>query len=326
MPVDRQTRTDPDAPVTILLASYRGARFIGAQLDSIAAQTHRDWQLIVSDDGSDDGTPKIIADFAASRPAGQVRIVRGPSRGATQNFLHLLSIAPDGPIAFSDQDDVWFPDKLARALAALSHHQGPAHYAARTVIADHDLRPLAPSRHFRRPLGFRNALVQAIMAGNTSVFNAPAAAILRRCVGPAQQHDLEAHDWWAYQVTAGAGAALIHDAVPALLYRQHPQSVMGRNDTVKALSQRVGMLLAGEYGAWLAANHAALQVVRSELLPENRRILDRFGALLQRPGPVAAKELARLGIYRQTGTGTAALYAAALAGRLRQCGPSSPIR
>ena len=91
--MDRQTRTDPDAPVTILLASYRGARFIGAQLDSIAAQTHRDWQLIVSDDGSDDGTPEIVAKFAASRPAAQVQLVEGPGRGATQNFLHLLSIA-----------------------------------------------------------------------------------------------------------------------------------------------------------------------------------------------------------------------------------------
>lgn len=326
MPVDRQTRTNSDAHVTILLASFRGARFIGAQLDSIETQTYRDWRLIVSDDGSDDGTPQIVADFAASRPAGQVRIVEGPGRGATQNFLHLLSITPDGAIAFSDQDDVWFPDKLARAMAALSIHQGPAHYAARTVITDHDLRPLAPSRHFPRPLGFQNALVQAIMAGNTSVFNAQAAAILRRCVGPAQQNDLKAHDWWAYQVTAGAGAALIHDPSPALFYRQHRHSVTGRNDTVRALSQRVGMLLAGEYGTWLAANHAALQAVQSELKPVNRRILKRSGTLLQRPGPVAAMELARLGLYRQTRTGTAALFAAALAGRLRQRGSNSPIR
>lgn len=323
--MDRQTPTDADT-VTILLASYRGARFIRAQLDSIAAQTHRQWRLIVSDDGSDDETPRIVADFAASRPAGQVSLVRGPGRGATQNFLHLLTVAPDGPLAFSDQDDVWFPDKLARALAALSLHQGPAHYAARTVITDPYLRPLAPSRQFRRPLGFRNALVQAIMAGNTSVFNGPGAAILRRCVGPAQQHGIEAHDWWAYQITAGAGAALIHDPRPALFYRQHPHSVMGRNDTVAALSQRIGRLLAGEYGGWLRAHHAALDAVRLELRPENRPILDRFGALLQGPGPAAAVGMARLGLYRQTRAGTAALLAAALAGRLRQRGPSSPIR
>nr|WP_242690107.1 glycosyltransferase family 2 protein [Paracoccus fontiphilus] len=328
MPVDRPTLL-PQAsavPVTILLASYRGAAFIGAQLQSIAGQTHRNWRLIVSDDGSDDGTRDIVAAFAAAHPAGQVRLIDGPGRGATQNFLHLLSAAPEEMIAFCDQDDIWFPDKLSRAVEALSAHDGPAHYAARTIITDADLRPVAESRHFPRPLGFRNALVQAIMAGNTSVFNARAAAILRRCIRPAQANDIPSHDWWAYQVTAGAGAALIHDPRPALFYRQHARSEMGRNDTVRAMSQRIGMLLAGNYGGWLATNHAALDAVRPELLAENRALLDRFGAALRQSAPAAALSMARIGLYRQTRAGTSAFYAAALMGRLRQCGPRRLIR
>lgn len=306
------------ASLTILLASYQGADFIGAQLRSIAEQTLGDWRLIVSDDGSRDGTPDIVAEFAAGRAPGQVQVVSGPCRGATQNFLHLLSITPDGPVAFCDQDDVWFPDKLARAMAALSAQDGPVHYAARTVITDAALNPVAPSRRFRRPLGFRNALVQAIMAGNTSVFNAQAAAILKRCVASARDHAIPSHDWWAYQVTSGAGAALIHDAAPALFYRQHARSEMGRNDTLAAMTQRAGMLMAGEYGTWLARNHAALDAVRSEFRPENRHALDRLGDALRQPGPLAAATIARTGLYRQTRAGTAALYAAALMGRLRQ--------
>lgn len=314
----RVHRQDDGAPVTILLASHRGAPFIGAQLRSIAGQTFRNWRLIVSDDGSDDGTPDIAAGFAASCPAGQVRVVPGPCRGATPNFLHLLAIAPDGPLAFCDQDDVWFPDKLARAMAALAAQDGPAHYAARTIITDAALNPVAPSRHFCRPLGFRNALVQAVMAGNTSVFDAGAAAILKRCAGAAQDHDIPAHDWWAYQVSAGAGARLIHDPRPALFYRQHARSEMGRNDTLPALARRAGRLMAGEYGAWLARNHAALDAVRSEIRPDHRAALDRLGDALGQTGPRAAATMARAGLYRQTATGTAALYAAALAGRLRQ--------
>ncbi|TBN51557.1 glycosyltransferase [Paracoccus sediminis] len=326
MPVDRPPPLAPDHPVTILLASFDGAAFIGAQLDSIARQTYRTWRLIVSDDGSADATRDIVAGFAASRPPGQVRLIDGPGRGATLNFLHLLSVAPEGAVAFCDQDDVWFPDKLARAMAALSPFHGPAHYAARTVIADAALHPVAESRHFPRPLGFRNAVVQAIMAGNTSVFNAKAAAILRRCAGDAQTAGIPSHDWWAYQIMGGAGAELIHDRQPVLLYRQHGQSEMGRNDTIAAMSHRIGRLLAGEYGGWLAANHAALSAVRTELLPENRRILDGLGKALHQRGPVAAATMARLGLYRQTRPGTAALFAAALMGRLRQCGPSSPSR
>lgn len=317
---------DPHAPVTILLASFRGAAFIAAQLQSIAHQTYRNWRLIVSDDGSDDGTQEIVAGFAKSRPTDQVRLIRGPGRGATQNFLHLLSEAPAGPLAFSDQDDVWFPDKLARAVEALTRHAGPVHYAARTIITDSALRPSTPSRRFRRKLSFRNALVQAIMAGNTSVFNAEAAAILQRCVGPAQDHDVPSHDWWAYQVLAGAGAALIHDQRPVLYYRQHARSEMGRNDTLPAMAQRIGMLLSGDYGGWLAANHAALDAVRSELRQENRVILDQFGAGLAQAGPRALLTLARTRVYRQTRAGTAALHAAALLGRLGHPCPRSPSK
>lgn len=314
------------APVTILLASHQGADFIGAQLRSIAGQTFRNWRLIVSDDGSDDGTPGIVADFAASCPPGRVRMVSGPCRGATQNFLHLLLIAPDGPIAFCDQDDVWFPDKLARAMAALAARPGPTHYAARTIITDTALNAVAPSRHFTRPLGFRNALVQAIMAGNTSVFDARAAALLKQAAGAARHHDIPAHDWWAYQITAGAGARLIHDPRPVLFYRQHPRSEMGRNDTLPAMAQRAGLLMAGDYGGWLARNHAALDAVRTGLLPQNRTVLDLLGHALRQAGPRAGATLARARLYRQTGAGTAALYAAALTGRLRQACPISPIK
>ena len=78
------------ARVLIGLALYQGAEHIAAQLDSIARQTHDDWRLVVSDDGSQDAGPRILRDFAATRPPGQVELVEGPRRGATQNFLSLL--------------------------------------------------------------------------------------------------------------------------------------------------------------------------------------------------------------------------------------------
>lgn len=305
--------------ITILLASYEGAPFIAAQLDSIAAQSHADWQLLVSDDGSRDGTREIIACFAARHPPGRVRLIDGPARGATENFLHLIDRAPDGDmLAFADQDDVWFPDKLARASDALSGVAGPAHYAARTIIARSDLHPVGESRHFAREFGFRNALVQACMAGNTSVVNAPAAALLKAATPAAGRAGIQSHDWWAYQITSGAGARMIHDPKPCLLYRQHARSEMGRNDTAAAMARRFGLLFAGSYGDWLAANLAALEPVRDLLSAENRLVLESFAAALRLPGPRAARLMRELGLYRHTPAGTAALFAAAAIGRLRQ--------
>ena len=77
--------------ITILMASYNGAAHIGAQLESLAAQSHADWRLIVSDDGSRDATCAIIDAFAARFPSGQIRRVEGPRQGATVNFLTLLT-------------------------------------------------------------------------------------------------------------------------------------------------------------------------------------------------------------------------------------------
>lgn len=307
------------AHVVILLASYQGGEHIDAQLDSIARQTHADWSLIVSDDGSRDDTCAVVRDFAGRMRPGQVQLVQGPAQGATANFLTLLDHAPRGAmIAFCDQDDHWLPQKLEWAVEYLSRQNGPAHYAARTIITDRQLRPLTQSRYFPRPLGFRNAVVQAIMAGNTSVFNAAAADLLRQGAPFALKAGVLSHDWWAYQLTSGVGAAMWHDPRPALLYRQHDRAEVGRNDTLPALVARLRKLLVGDFGAWMAANHAAVVPMQDHLTAQNRDILHRVDKMLSQPGPKALLTMRQAGLYRQTRPGNAALAATVAAGRLRR--------
>ncbi|RJE79326.1 glycosyltransferase [Paracoccus sp. JM45] len=308
----------PAPHVAILMASYQGAAHIGTQLESIAAQIHSNWSLVVSDDGSTDDTPDLVQDFAKQHPH-QVTMVQGPRQGATQNFLSLVEAAPDDAmIAFCDQDDKWLPEKLERAATYLAPHKEPAHYAARTIITDGQLQPLTESRHFLRPLCFRNALVQAIMAGNTSVFNSSAVGLLKQAAGSARQADVISHDWWAYQVTSGAGAALWHDPRPSLLYRQHDRSEVGRNDTLPALAARMRKLMAGDFGAWMAANHNALHPMRHLLTEASRQVFDQVDRMLSSSGPQALLAMRRAGLYRQTRPATAMLSATVVAGRLRR--------
>jgi glycosyltransferase involved in cell wall biosynthesis len=310
--------------VAILLASYQGAAHIGTQLDSIAAQTHKNWSLIVSDDGSVDDTLDLVQSFANLHPE-QVSVIHGPKQGATQNFLSLVQSAPDDTmIAFCDQDDQWLPEKLEWAVDYLTRQTGPAHYAARTIITDGHLRPLTESRHFLRPLCFRNALVQAIMAGNTSVFNNAAVRLLKQAAGFARRANVVSHDWWAYQVTSGTGAALWHDPRPSLLYRQHDRSEVGRNDTLPALAARMRKLLAGDFGLWMAANHDALGPVRHLLSEPNRQVFDQVDRMLTSSGPQALLAMRRAGLFRQTRPATAVLSATVAAGRLRR--PAQIIR
>ncbi len=305
-------------PITIVMATYNGARYLPAQLDSIVAQSWRDWRLLVSDDGSGDGTAEIVADYAQTRCPGRIQVVRGPGRGATANFLSLIARAdPAGWIAFADQDDIWKPDKLARAADWLSAQDGPAVYAARTTICDEQIRALAPAPHFPGPFGFRNALIQACLPGNTTVANASALALLQSAAPAAYAAGVVSHDWWVYQLLSGAGARIRRDPAQVLLYRQHPGNVMGRNDTATARAARISMLFDGSFASWLASNQIALEAAKASLLPENRRILDRFGAMLEAAGPSALCHMLALRLYRQSTAGTLAVQAAALAGKLR---------
>lgn len=305
--------------IYIGLALYQGGRHVEAQLDSIAAQSFRDWRLVVSDDGSRDDGPDRVRRFATDFAPGQVTLVDGPRAGSTQNFLSLIGHVQTGEhMAFADQDDIWNPDKLEIGLAALDARPDAGLYSARTTICDEALNPLTGSQRFAGPFEFPNALVQAVTGGNTCLLTPDAAQLARRAADAAAAAGIEAHDWWLYQLVSGAGMAVLRDDTEVLLYRQHAGNLKGRNDTFAAMRARVGQLFDGDFGGWLRANNAALSAVKDMLSNENREILARFDRALSRPGWQMAAEFARLGIRRQTATGTAALYAAALSGRLRR--------
>ena len=142
----------PQTRVTILLTTWNGAAHLQQQLDSYLAQNHDAWDLWVSDDGSTDGTLEILNAFqAAERHRREVRIVAGPQRGHAANFLSLLCHPdlPAGPVALSDQDDVWLPGKLRLALSALKDAGPVALWGAQSYHTDVALRVIGRSRQPR---------------------------------------------------------------------------------------------------------------------------------------------------------------------------------
>ena len=303
--------------IAILLAARNGAPFIAAQLASLAGQEYRHWRLVVSDDGSTDGTAEAVTRFALEHPGRDISLIDGPRAGATRNFLSLIgAVQPGEGFAFCDQDDVWLSDRLSRGVRALGGLDGPALHVTRTTICDQALRPLCPAPLYRRAPSFRNALVQACTPGNTMLVNPQGAALLAAGAPAAAAASVISHDWWSYQMIAGAGGKVIRDPAQTVLYRQHPGNVMGRNDTARAMLARLQGLGRGDYGGWLRANAHALSGAAELLTGENRALLRRFGAALGMGGASMAAEFMRLGLYRQTRMGTAALLAAAAAGRL----------
>lgn len=206
--------------VEVLMSTYDGERFVREQVDSILGQTHPRLRLLVRDDGSRDGTVALLRSMEDPR----LEVRAGENVGLPHAFFRLLDESHDDADlwALSDQDDVWLPDKLARAVARLAPIYGPALYCARVAVVDEELRPLYLHELPWRGPSFANALVQNIALGCTIVINREARALLRgrwprECV---------MHDAWMYLVIAGCGT-VVYDHEPVVLYRQHDRNSVG---------------------------------------------------------------------------------------------------
>jgi glycosyltransferase involved in cell wall biosynthesis len=303
--------------VHVLMATYNGAAHLHEQLRSFEAQTHGDWSLWVSDDGSSDATGRILADYARERP-GRVHIFEGPRRGSAANFLSLMARPelPEGIVALADQDDVWLPHRLERGLEWLSRGDGrPTVYASRTIRVTEDLDHLSPSiDHGRAPV-FANALVQNILAGNTLILDGGALRLLRETVPAALEAGVRHHDWWVYLVASGAGARIVIDPEPGVLYRQHEGNHMGAHRDARGALARLQALRGGVWNDWADRNCRALAEVEGVLTPEARALLGRFVEIrAETRGIGRARALRAAGIHRQSRSGDVVLAAMAALG------------
>jgi glycosyltransferase involved in cell wall biosynthesis len=256
--------------VEVLMSTYNGAPYVRQQVDSILAQTHRDLRLVVRDDGSYDDTVAVLRSIDDDR----LRIVEGENLGLPDAFFRLLDESGDDAEywALADQDDVWVPEKLSRAVADLEQLEGPALYCARVLVTDEQLRPLHPHALPRRGPSFANALVQNIALGCTTVVNRPARDLLRR----RWPRECVMHDAWMYLVVAGTGTVVFDQRV-AVLYRQHGDNSVGVGRTAAGrLAGRLRRQLSpGGPGKHGRQNRELLRTHGDDLLPEHRaQLLD----------------------------------------------------
>ena len=310
--------------VHVLLATYNGERHLAQQWASIEAQQGVSVVLHVGDDGSTDGTRALLQRLATAR-SGAVTEVRWlqapPRRSACRNFLQLLANAlrlyPDAAwVAYCDQDDIWLPGKLLRAVEALAPagHVRPALYGGRTLSVDEDDREQGVSQLFRAPPCFRNAMAQSIMGGNTMLLNGAAA----RLVAGSADAELTAHDWFTYQLVSGAGGLLHYDERPFVRYRQHGKNHVGSNIGWRAVLRRLRRMFFGRhYTQWNDLHVAALRQRADALTVENRRILAAFHHARHEPAPWDRLAwLRRSGVFRQPGIQQFILWVGCLARRI----------
>ena len=304
----------PPPQIAVLMTTYNGAEFLPEQLDSLAAQTHENWRLWVSDDGSTDATLCILRRYQEVWGGNKLLLLAGLGRGFQANFLELTARPDIGAdfYAWSDQDDIWLPEKLARALECLGSLKPdrPALFCGRTILIDRQGRDLGLSPLMnRRPPSFANALIQSLAGGNTMVFNQAA----RKLIIADRSSSPISHDWWAYQVVTGCGGEVFYSPEPLVRYRQHGANFYGTNRGLAARWSRLKKLFSGTLKRYMDLNLASLQKLSSILTPDNRRSLEILAAVRCLRNPLGRFSRFRAaGFHRQTSLEQAAVYLAVL--------------
>ncbi len=223
--------------ITIVLATYNGELFLEEQIKSIQSQTIVGWQLFVRDDGSTDNTVAIIEKLAAEDSRIQlVSVASQKPLGPVGNFAflieHVFKLSPDF-IAFADQDDIWFNDKLERQLLAMNRieHDIGKHCPI-LVFSDLELingenqkihASFMNYQHIHQPgtAGLSTLLVQNHIVGCTMMAN---RALLETAYPLPKGAYM--HDWW-FGLCAKACGHLEYLSKPTMQYRIHGKNAVG---------------------------------------------------------------------------------------------------
>ncbi len=253
----------------MLMSTYNGERFLMEQLQSIYAQKGVDVDILVRDDGSQDGTQVILRQ---EQEKGRLKWYSGQNLRPARSFMNLLKHADDNAdlYAFSDQDDVWDEDKLLAATNAIGEEECPALYFCQTQLVDEHLNDL-PQIHISPKLTFGEALVYQFVGGCTMVFN----GALRSTVNQYTPEYLRMHDTWVYDIALAIGAKVVFDPVPHIKYRQHTGNSVGQTaSTWHQWKERFQRICHREH-IRLRIAQELLKGYATQMTMENRKLTER---------------------------------------------------
>jgi len=232
----------PRPRVVTLLAVCNGMPWLPEQVESILMQESVDVRIVVSDDGSSDGSADWLASRIAAGDPIELLPTLPPSGSSAANFRRLIrdaDVSDDELVAFADQDDRWRPEKLARQAELLA--AGAAAVSSNVLAFDetgatHLVRKDWP----QRPWDF---LTEGPGPGCSFLLSPVAFALVRAAVDTIPSAALaDFHDSLVYVIVRAAGHRWRIDPTPTLDYRQHEGNVLGANHGRRAASTRFRMI------------------------------------------------------------------------------------
>ena len=225
--------------VSVAMATYNGATYLDEQLQSILCQLSETDELVISDDGSTDGTWEKLQTLGDSDT--RIKLLHGPQNGVIKNFENAVAACAGDIVFLCDQDDVWDKDKVSTVCAVFAEKDVDAvMHDARVVDAEGN--ELLPS--FFATRGTRTGLLKNLWKNS---YIGCCMAISRRLLPTILPFPdgIPMHDQWiGLSAERHGGVALIDS--PLLSYRRHGDNVTAdaHGSLGTMLSQRWGMIKA----------------------------------------------------------------------------------
>jgi glycosyltransferase involved in cell wall biosynthesis len=235
--------------ISVAMCTFNGSRFLPAQLQSIARQSRVPDELVICDDGSTDGTDKIVKEFSRS-VAFPVRFeVNEQNLGTTKNFERVIPRCQGEIVALADQDDIWYPHKLERAEEVFRHSAATVGFFSDADLIDGESRPL----HVRLWDSFQfTAQEQSLFANNRGLVIlirhqvvTGATLVFRKKVADILIPFEDIHDKWMGFLLAASGPFQAI-AEPLMQYRRHTAQQIG-----------TGPMNFREWVSWIKRNNAS---------------------------------------------------------------------
>lgn len=289
---------EPEPVVKVALATFQGMRYLERQVRSILAQQGVQVQLIVSDDGSTDGTREWLEELASTDPRVTVLPPRKGARGVGPNFLHALqhlNVEPGEYAAFADQDDVWWPGKLANQVEFLRRKNADA--VSSNVIAFSHANGKLEKELIRKDQTQTkwDFIFEAPSAGSTFLFSSSAWNEIVDYLDVWGARGISLHDWFSYAIVRASGGTWWIDPRPHVAYRQHASNALGAHKGLQAIRNRYRKLRSGHYRNQflLTATAARRAGARAGQPEEWLRDLDSLINALESPSMRGRLQIAR---------------------------------
>lgn len=252
--------------IAVLLATYNSEQFIHEQINSLLAQTYKNFSLYIRDDGSSDQTLSIIADYCAQYDNIHLLTDTVKGRRALGSFMWLLEQVDADYYMFCDHDDVWLPTKISSSfdeIQKIEKKGRPALVFTDLVVVDEKLQVIDNSfwRYMKLEPKFllqkRFAVSCNMFTGCTMLFN----RVLRDLSLPLSD-EAKLHDSWIGLKAIDNDANISYIKCPQILYRQHQSNVCGAHKIGESYSYyitkltKVKSVLATYIGNYKMANAA----------------------------------------------------------------------